>query len=103
MDSIGTTTGALLPWPETGPPVLWRASVGTGFSSLAVVGGRAFTLGNRNGVDTVYCLDASTGAILWTNSYACDLDPNLYQGGPSATPRWTAALFTWTESVSASP
>ena len=61
MDSIGVTTGALLPWPQTGPPILWRASVGAGFSSLAVTGGRAFTLGNRNGSDT------ALGAGQWTS------------------------------------
>ena len=73
-------------WPTEGPARLWTASVGTGFSSLAVSQGRVFTLGNANETDTVFCLSADTGKVLWSHSYACPLDPNLHEGGPSATP-----------------
>ncbi|MBI2929142.1 MAG: PQQ-binding-like beta-propeller repeat protein [Verrucomicrobia bacterium] len=73
-------------WPAEGPSRLWAAAVGTGFSSLAVSQGRVFTLGNANETDTVFCLSADTGKVLWSHSYACALDPNLHEGGPSATP-----------------
>jgi outer membrane protein assembly factor BamB len=73
-------------WGSNGPTVLWRASVGKGFSSFAVVGDRVYTLGNTDDQDTVYCLAADTGAILWRHSYPCELQPLAYEGGPSATP-----------------
>ena len=77
-------------WPASRfaaePEVLWKASVGTGFSSLAVVEGRVYTMGNSNDVDSVFCLDVETGKVLWKHSYNCPLARLAYQGGPSATP-----------------
>ena len=65
---------------------LWKASVGTGFSTIAVSGGRAYTMGNTNNEDTVYCFDAETGSVIWKHSYRAPLDSGNYEGGPSATP-----------------
>ena len=73
-------------WPADGPKLLWRAEVGIGFSSIAVCQGRAYTLGNANNKDTVWCLDALTGKLLWTHCYPSRLDPQWYEGGPGATP-----------------
>jgi len=73
-------------WPADGPPVLWKASVGTGFASVSVSAGRLYTVGNHSDTDTIYCLDAETGRTLWIHTYPCPLTPNLYEGGPSATP-----------------
>lgn len=67
-------------------PVLWRAQVGIGFSTVSVVGDRVLTMGNRAGTDTVYCLDSRTGKPIWRHDYPCELDPRYYEGGPSATP-----------------
>ena len=48
-------------------PILWKAKVGTGFSTVSVAGERVLTMGNRtlSGVetDTVWCLSASTGEV----------------------------------------
>jgi outer membrane protein assembly factor BamB len=82
-------------WPPEGPEILWRTSVGTGFSSMAVSDGQVYTMGNtgkkkakkeKEHKDVVYCLDASTGREIWRYEYACRLDPQHYEGGPSATP-----------------
>jgi len=73
-------------WPDEGPKILWRASVGFGFSSFAVANGRAFTLGNTNDQDTVFCFDAATGKQVWQHTYPSKLAPNYYEGGPSSTP-----------------
>ncbi|MDF1812107.1 MAG: PQQ-like beta-propeller repeat protein [Verrucomicrobiales bacterium] len=67
-------------------PVLWNAKVGTGFSSFSVVDNRVLTMGNSNDEDTVWCLDAKTGKVLWQHSYPCPLDPLYYEGGPGGTP-----------------
>lgn len=85
-NGISSETGLNWQWPADGPEVLWKASVGTGFSCVAVAGGRAYTMGNRDEIDAVYCLDAETGKELWKHSYACGLDPKAYEGGPMATP-----------------
>jgi hypothetical protein len=43
-------------------------------------------MGNERDVDTVWCFDAATGAALWKYSYACELQPLSYEGGPGSTP-----------------
>jgi outer membrane protein assembly factor BamB len=73
-------------WGEEGPKKLWKASVGTGFSTVTVAYGRVFTMGNVDDVDIVSCLDANTGKRVWRHQYVCPKDPNNYEGGPSATP-----------------
>ena len=66
--------------------ILWKAEVGTGFSSFSVAGHRVLTMGNREERDFVWCLDSRTGKVLWQHTYPCPLDPLYYEGGPGATP-----------------
>ena len=63
--------------------VTWRAEVGQGWSAVTVADGRAYTMGNRDNTDTVYCLDAFTGQEIWKKSYRCA--PGSYPG-PRSTP-----------------
>jgi outer membrane protein assembly factor BamB len=73
-------------WVPEGPRLLWRASVGTGFSSVSVSQRRAYTMGNTNNQDTVWCLDAATGKTAWKHAYPAQLGPQWYEGGPGSTP-----------------
>lgn len=86
LDGISTETGWSTDWPDDGPRQLWKANVGTGMSAVSVARGRAYTLGNREGRETVYCFDAETGREVWKHTYEHPLDPKYYVGGPSATP-----------------
>lgn len=86
LNGITREKGWATRWPSEGPRQVWKAAVGTGFSSVAVSEGRLFTLGNKEATDTVYCLDAASGKPLWTHSYPCPLDPKYYEGGPGSTP-----------------
>jgi outer membrane protein assembly factor BamB len=86
LNGISQETGWSARWPAAGPKQLWRAQVGVGFASIAVADGRAYTMGNQNDRDTVYCFDAATGRELWKHSYDCKLDPKYYEGGPGGTP-----------------
>ncbi len=98
-NGISRETG--LVWNKGGTnglPVLWQAAVGKGFSGFAVAGGRAATLGNVDGTDTVWCFDATTGAVLWKHSYACELQPLSYEGGPGSTPAFAEGrLYTFSK------
>jgi outer membrane protein assembly factor BamB len=77
-------------WIGSGIPIacrcFWKASVGKGFSAFSVAGGRAYTLGNSDGADTVWCFDSLKGNVLWKHSYPCELQPLAYEGGPGSTP-----------------
>jgi outer membrane protein assembly factor BamB len=81
-DEAGWTTD----WPAGGPKVLWRASLGNGFSSMAVSSGKVYAMGNVNDNDIVYCFDAATGDELWRRSYPEPKSAKNYEGGPNATP-----------------
>ena len=85
-DGISTETAWSHAWGADGPKVLWRAAVGTGCSSFTTADGRLYTMGNENDTDTVFCLDAETGKVLWKHSYPQPLDPNMFEGGPGCTP-----------------
>ncbi len=73
-------------WPADGPKKLWSAKVGTGFAAISVSNGKVFTQGNDQEQDSVWCLDAATGAVAWKHTFAAKLDPKYYAGGPSSTP-----------------
>ena len=85
-DGVSTETGWLVEWPKEGPKAVWKKDVGTGCASVVVSNGRLYTAGNRSNQDTVWCLDAKTGAEIWKHSYPAALDPNMYEGGPNTTP-----------------
>ena len=68
------------------PEVIWKREIGIGFSSISVVGDRAYAMGHQDGKETVFCFDALSGEVVWRHSYEGELLPNLHEGGPAATP-----------------
>ena len=45
-DNISPDTGLLKKWPQDGPPLKWKASgLGGGYSNVAVVDGKIYTMG----------------------------------------------------------
>jgi outer membrane protein assembly factor BamB len=74
-------------WPKAGPRQRWTINVGIGHSAVAVVGDRAFTMGNSNDTDTVFAIDVATGRIVWRHSYRCSEKVGIKDyDGPFATP-----------------
>lgn len=73
-------------WESNPPKVLWRAEVGTGFSSFTLAKGRLFTMGRDGENDLIVALNAETGEELWRVVYPVPLFDNLHEGGPGATP-----------------
>ena len=61
-------TELLKAWPTNGPPLLWKATgLGQGIASVAVAGGRAYTIGYRDGGEFVFALSAQTGELKWAS------------------------------------
>ena len=76
-------------WSAVGKPeALWTRQLGLGHSSFAVANGRVFTLGYDEGqsLDTVYCLDATSGEVVWSHSYSADIWNIAHDGGALTTP-----------------
>lgn len=94
-DGISRETGWNPARLDDGPKILWRQQIGVGFSSMAVADGRVYTMGNtaqagdekgKDHADILWCFDAKTGDEIWRYTYASPLQPDGYEGGPSATP-----------------
>ena len=86
MNGLSPEKGWKAEFPAGGPKKVWKVELGTGTASVTVAGNRVYSMGNLNGADVIQCLDARTGAKVWQHQYALDLDPNLFEGGPRATP-----------------
>jgi len=89
-----------LTWPADGPPILWKAEVGIGFAAVSVSNGLAYTMGNINDQDVVFCFDALTGEEKWRRYYDCPLAPQQYEGGPNATPTvYRGRVYTFSKNA----
>lgn len=64
-DNISKETGLKKDW-TTPLKLVWEANVGDSFSSFAIVDGKAFTCGTRDGKQVLLCLDADTGKQVWS-------------------------------------
>ena len=84
-DGISTDTGLLATWPQGGPPIAWTAhGLGGGFSSVSVVAGRIFTMGDRRDGQYVIALSEDTGKELWSTRVGNRHDDEY--NGPRSTP-----------------
>ena len=86
LDGISYETGWSTEWPDSGLPQVWTKQIGIGFSSVSIADGLLYSMGHRDGRETVWCLSAATGQEVWSYSYEAELNPNLYEGGPGSTP-----------------
>jgi len=85
-DGRGNETGLLSEWPDGGPRLAWVTdAVGVGYSGLAVVGDRVYTLGGIDGREHVLALDAGTGKVAWSAPIG-PLFKHAYGDGPRSTP-----------------
>src|SRR5438132_12571267 len=64
-DGKSSDTGLLAEWPTNGPMLVWKTNgIGGGFSSVAVVDGKIFTLGDGSDSSFLHALDLD-GKHLW--------------------------------------
>lgn len=100
-DFVVNTKGLANAWPAAGPTRLWSRALGEGHSSIAVDGGRLYTMYRPIGMlstvrrsqeEVVAALDAKTGNTIWEFRYAAPTaGVDFSQGaGPHSTPLVTA-------------
>ncbi|MDG1139179.1 MAG: PQQ-binding-like beta-propeller repeat protein [Opitutales bacterium] len=73
-------------WATQEPDVLWKQDIGLGYSSVIEYKGRAYCQGYNNGKNTLLCVDAEKGDIIWQHQYPCKKAPDYFQGGSRSTP-----------------
>ena len=91
-DGLSTETDLLASWPTGGPRLLWQQSSGEGFSSVAVVKGRLYTMVQDGADEAIVCRDAQTGRELWRHRYPANFR-NRFGNGPRATPTIAGELL----------
>jgi len=84
-DAVSAETGLLQEWPAGGPPLLFKAAgIGAGLSSVAVVGDRIYTMGDKGGSQYVFALAKADGKILWNAKVGAPWEDEY--AGPRGTP-----------------
>ncbi len=82
-------TDLLVTWPKAGPKLAWTyKTAGLGYSSPAVVDGRIYLTGSRNGKPELFCLNSEDGEELWSlalTDKSFDFKGNSWGSGPRAT------------------
>ncbi len=86
LTGVSNENGWSTDWPEDGLPEKWSKDIGIGFSSVSIVDGLLYTMGHTDGKETVWCLKTDDGSVAWSHDYPAELNANLYEGGPGATP-----------------
>src|SRR5262249_23723588 len=84
-DALSSETGLAAEGGRGGRPLAWKASgMGAGFSSLAIVDDRIYTMGDRDGAQQLLALSAKDGSLIWKSR----VGPvwNDEYGGPRGTP-----------------
>ena len=78
-DGVCTETGLLDRWDEGGPPLKWKVTgLGQGYSTVSVVRGVIYTMGEHNGNASLLALDEHNGEQLWSAPVG--------SGKPNSTP-----------------
>lgn len=86
-DGLSKEAGLLQQWAAGGPPLEWKTSgIGEGFSSVAVVGDRIYTLGDKDGAQMIFALHRDDGRILWQTRLGPGFEDKRRGGGPRSTP-----------------
>lgn len=84
-DAVSTERGLVDGWGPAGPRIVWRTGIGAGYSGVSVEDGRLYTLWDDGATQYLFCLDASSGKLLWRRELGPSFD-NPYGNGPRSTP-----------------
>lgn len=88
-DNRSSDKGLLDTWPESGPPLLWSAEgLGSGYSSVTVVDGVVYTMGNKSSSEAVMALSAGDGKKLWSVPIGPASSASMGEG-PRSTPTYS--------------
>ncbi|HVN59594.1 MAG TPA: PQQ-binding-like beta-propeller repeat protein [Bacteroidales bacterium] len=83
-------------WDTAGPPVVWRTSLGEGYSGPAVLNGRVYVLdyNEKRKADMLRCFSLYSGKELWRRWYRVDMKRNhgYSRTIPSVTDKYVVTI-----------
>ncbi|HEX5719625.1 MAG TPA: PQQ-binding-like beta-propeller repeat protein [Thermoanaerobaculia bacterium] len=85
QNGVSTEKGLLRSWPESGPKVLWKKPIGSGFSSLTAIGDALYTMAVEGESEMAYRLRESDGEVVWRVPIG-PVFPEMFGNGPRSTP-----------------
>ncbi|MEI6425660.1 MAG: PQQ-binding-like beta-propeller repeat protein, partial [Lentisphaerota bacterium] len=90
-DGVWREDCILSKFPAGGPPVKWRASIGSGYSGPSVAKDSVYVIDRiktdpAKPCERILCLDADTGRVRWEYSYPCTYGNMGYGSGPRSSP-----------------
>ena len=89
-DGISAETGLLSSWEQKEPSLAWKVSgLGSGLSSVAITGGRIYTMGESDGSIKMFALSSKDGSQIWVSEIESDssgYDIRRPAQGPNSTP-----------------
>jgi len=84
-DGLSAESDLLTGWTEAGPAEVWRIPIGVGYSGMAVVGDRLYTMDSEAASEFAVCLDSTTGHEIWRTEIG-PLFKSYFGNGPRTTP-----------------
>jgi outer membrane protein assembly factor BamB len=74
-------------WTDRRPKLVWRQTIGAGWSAFAVVNGHAVTMEQRGEMEMTTCYNVETGHLEWAHSVSGKRYQRVEAGiGPRSTP-----------------
>jgi outer membrane protein assembly factor BamB len=97
LDNISKDTTSLAEkWDTSGPPIIWRTTLGEGYAGPAVHNGRVYLLdyNEKKKADMLRCFSLFSGKELWRRWYYVDLKRNhgYSRTIPSVTDKYLIAI-----------
>ena len=94
-DGASAETGLLQELPPGGPPLVWKATgLGIGYSTVAVVGKRIYTIGENTEFSSVVALNTADGKQVWSAKLGKPGAPGMPAfEGPRSTPTVEGGLL----------
>ncbi len=73
-------------WPTEGPPILWRQSLGQGYSGFVIVAGQFYAQFQTSAGQQIACFELDSGKEVWRTRYGLPWQLDGQWPGPYASP-----------------
>jgi len=84
---VSSETDLSLDWSDGPPAVLWKESIGTGYSAPSVLGDRLVVHHRQKRDEIISCRSVEDGSEIWQYTYSSEFsDPYGYNNGPRCSP-----------------